>query len=172
MTLTILLAVLSQSPETELPKNVALADLGLHVINVGYQRTVHPHVALQASIGLYTPWTQNINLLGLSGEANRGDCTGYVLRVRPFFYLIKEAPRGLWVSPFVQGALAYQTAGSETVWGQVWAGGASVGWAWLPFDRLHIVFGLGGQFHASVFSKGPQFARFYPTLDGSLGWAF
>ena len=43
----------------------------LHVIGVGYQRTVSLPIALQADLEPYTPWTQNINFLGLSGEANR-----------------------------------------------------------------------------------------------------
>ena len=154
------------------PRNVVVADLGLHVIGVGYQRSVSSHLSLQLDADLYTPWTQNINLGGLSGDADRGNLTGFVLRGRLFVYPASEAPTGFWISPFAQAGLATETRDGIQQQGTVWAVGASVGWALLLKRHLHLALGLGVQYHASHFPFGPGFGRFYPTLDAVIGWAF
>lgn len=154
--------------------NIVLADLGLHVIGVGYQRTVGPRIALQADLESYTPWTQNIDFFGLSGSY-RGDVSGVCIRARAFFYLNDEAPTGWWISPFAQAGLGWGTRDGAKETGPIWAVGASAGYAFLIVERVHIAIGLGAQFHAAHIAGGstpPSFARFYPTLDASLGYAF
>ena len=157
------------------PQHIVLADLGLHVVGVGYQRTVSEHFAVQLDLDSWTPWTQNINFLGLSGEAFKSDISGVVLRARPIWYVLAESPRGLWVSPFGQVGQGWATRSGVRETGPVWALGGSVGYAWLPFDRLHISIGLGAQVHGASIQGGesiPSFTRPYAHLDGMVGWAF
>lgn len=179
MASALLLAVLlSTAPADEAeppppkPNNIVLADLGLHVIGVGYQRSVTHQVAFQLAVSLYTPWTQNINFLGAAGNADLGDVAGYVARLRMFVYPDAHAPTGFWMSPFVQAGIATETRDGEKQQGLVWAAGATTGWAWLIFNHVHVALGVGVQYHASKFPRGPGFSRFYPTFDANLGWAF
>jgi hypothetical protein len=159
----------------EAPRNVLLADLGLHVIGVGYQRTLTPELAVVVAAESYTPWTQNQDFLGLSGSY-RGDVQGILARGRALVFPWHTAPQGLWVSPFAQGGPAWATRAGVTRVGPAWAFGVSAGWACLLFsDHLHLTLGLGGQYHAANFPGGtgpPSFGRLYPTLDATLGWAF
>jgi hypothetical protein len=151
-----------------------LLDLGLHVVGIGYQHAVSPWVALQVDLESYTPWTQNTDFFGLSGSY-RADVSGALVRARPFFYLAGAGPRGLWVSPFVQGGVVWATREGDKKTGPAWAGGASVGYAFILWGRVSVALGLGGQFHAAQLPGGagaPSFARLYPTLDANLGYVF
>ena len=153
---------------------MVLADLGLHVVGVGYQRSLAPALALQVDLESYTPWTQNVDLLGLSGQATKGDTSGAVVRGRVFLYPGSDAPTGFWLSPFGQGGVGWATRDGQRRTGPLWAVGASAGYSVL-FHALHLALGLGGQFHTAQFPGGegaPSFARFYPTLDASVGYAF
>lgn len=156
----------------EVPKNILLADVGLHMLGLGYQRSLSSQVALQVSVGIYLPWTQNQNAAGLSGEADRGDVAGIIVRARAFIYPDAHAPTGFWMSPFFQAGPATETRDGVKQSGSVWALGASAGWAWLIKRTVHVALGVGLQYHASHFPAGPGFGRFYPTIDGNLGWAF
>jgi hypothetical protein len=163
-------------PAPGLPRNVAIADLGQHVIGAGYQRSLSPSISAQIVGAFYDPWTQNINFLGLSGDENKGgDLIGAIVRARAFFYPSAAAPTGLWVSPFAQAGLGWGKRDGERKSGPVGAGGLSVGYSALFGDS--VLFGLGGgvQFHAAKIPGGstpPSFARFYPHLDIQLGYAF
>ncbi len=155
-----------------LPKNLIVADLGLHVLGLGFQRSFTPQLALQLAFDLYVPWTQNQNLGGLAGNDSLGDTTGLVARLRAFVYPDAHAPTGFWLSPFVQAGLGLETRDGQKQQGLVWAAGASAGWAWLLKNRIHLALGLGVQYHAAKFPRGPGFGRFYPTIDIVLGYAF
>jgi hypothetical protein len=148
-------------PASAEPANVMLADVGLHVVGVGYQRTVDEHVALQLAAESYTPWTQ---------EDTFFEVQGFVVRARPVLYL-HEAPRGWWLSPF--GQLGLGTADRGT--GTLWAVGVSLGYAWLVRDHLHVAVGAGVQYDQARIEGGsrrPAFAELWPQLDGSVGYAF
>ena len=153
------------------PKNIVLADVGLHVIGLGYQRTVAPWLALQADADvIYSPWTLNLDLFG----DYDGDVAGSVLRLRPVFYPSASAPDGLWISPFVQAGPARATRDGEKESGFVAAGGASVGYAG-RLGPVHLAGGVGGQYHVARIEGGddaPSFAGLYPTIDGTVGVAF
>ena len=177
--------------DPQMPDNVVLLDLGLHVIGIGYQRTFTRWLALQLDAETYSPWTQNINVLGAS-PGYGSDLTGLVVRFRPIFmgifdtpYPADGPPRGAWISPFVQAGLAEAMRNHIETRGTVWAAGLSVGWAWLFADHVTLLLGAGAQYHeasipdCSVPVTGctssiypPSFARFYPTLDANLGYAF
>lgn len=148
------------------PKNIVLADLGLHVIAVGFQRTLSPHVALSVSAGLYDPWTVTDKV---------GDLRGGVLRLRPYFFLSDEAPRGAWISPFIQGGAVRGDRDGATKVGATAALGASIGYAALFWDVLHVSLGLGGQIHTAKLSGGDAPPSFYTAgihVDGTIGYAF
>jgi hypothetical protein len=65
------LLLAASAAHAELPKNIVLADLGLHVVGLGYQRTLTPNLAAQVSFNLWLPWTQNQNFLGLAGTDDK-----------------------------------------------------------------------------------------------------
>lgn len=148
------------------PKNMVLADLGLHVIGVGYQRTLARRFALQISANFYAPWTQFKEPLAMAGG---------ILRARGFVHPLGAAPAGLWVSPFAQyGIVSAERTGGRRI-GSAWAFGASVGYTLLLGRRVAIAVGGGAQYHASyVFGGvgGPAFARLAPTVDLNLGYVF
>jgi len=148
------------------PKNLVFADLGLHVIGLGFQRTVSPHVAISVSAGLYDPWTVTDKV---------GDIRGGYLRVRPYFFLTDLAPRGVWISPFVQGAaVSGERAGVAKV-GPAGSLGASAGYAFLFGDIVHLSLGLGGQLHFAQIPGGSASPSFYTAgvhADATLGFAF
>ena len=157
------------------PRNVLIADLGLHVIAGGYQRVVAPWLSAQIVGGVYSPWTQNSNVLGIGGEAGKSDLTGAVIRTRIFVYPFATAPAGLWVSPFTQYGLGWATRGGEKRVGGVGAVGASVGYSLLLWNHVLAGLGVGVQSHAAGIPGGegtPSFARLYPHLDIQLGYAF
>lgn len=157
-TLTLLTAAAPARADAAPPSNTVLLDLGLHVIGVGYQRTLSSHLAVSASTGLYDAWTATDEV---------GDVRGAYLRLRPYVFLMGEAAEGLWLSPFVQGALvSSRTAGGEES-GLAGAIGAAIGYAFLFDDTVHLSLGGGGQYHAAELFDG-----FHWHVDATLGYAF
>ncbi|MCC6994381.1 MAG: hypothetical protein IT370_07115 [Deltaproteobacteria bacterium] len=157
-------------------RNAVVADLGLHVVNAGYQRTLNCTVALQVSAGLYGPWTVNKNVAGLAGGDRDADVVGAVLRARLFVFLRRRAPLGPWLSPFVQGGLVRATvaAGSEQS-GSALAGGLAAGWTFRVARRWLLALGLGAQLHrVSVdgSTDAPGFARLGPHVDINVNYTF
>ena len=148
------------------PANVIVADVGLHVVGLGFQRTVAEHIALQIDAESYTPWTQ---------ETNFFDAQGFLVRARSFYY-VTAAPRGIWISPFTQIGIARGTrTGMAQESGLAWAVGVSAGYAWLVRDRIHILLGAGLQYDVARIGDPdtkPSFHSLWPQLDGSLGYAF
>lgn len=143
------------------PDNLVVADLGLHVVGIGYQRTITPGIALQLDADSYTPWTEEDRFFEVQGA---------VLRLRGVFYA-EQAPRGWWISPFAQGGIGTADRGT----GAVWAAGASVGYAWLIASHVHIALGIGAQYNQARIPGGdgrPAFAQIWPQLDGTIGYAF
>lgn len=152
-----------------------VADLGLHVVNVGYQRGLGCYAVAQLSGGLYVPWMVNNNALGLAGADHdpAGDTAGFVLRVRAFVFPLGTAPGGFWLSPFAQTGFVRGTrAGFERV-GPALAVGLSAGWTFTFGPRVLLALGLGAQYHVVAFdgsSAFPGFSGFAPTVDLNLGY--
>lgn len=148
------------------PKNVVVADLGLHVVGAGYERVLSRVVAVQGAIEWYVPWTQ--------GSPTALALFGVALRTRLFFHPGGNAPNGFWLSPV--GTWGYGRSSLEGVerGGPMWSVGASLGYAGTLFRHLHLSIGLGAQYNAAAFglAQPPSYARFYPTVDGTVGWAF
>lgn len=160
--------------------NAIIADLGLHVVNAGYQRTTSCWLVLQASAGLYVPWMVNDNVLGLGGGERRPDgvldVAGFVVRARPFFFPTGSAPTGFWISPFFQ--LGYvrglpPSANDESFGGYAQSAGLSVGGTIPLGSRLLLALGGGAQLHSAFFGGNtdpPGFARVGPHVDINLGF--
>lgn len=156
----------AHAAESKPPANTILLDLGLHVIGAGYQRVVSDRVALSVTGGLYDPWTTTDEV---------GDIRGGYLRIRPYVFLIGTAPRGLWLSPFVQAAMVSAKTAEGAKSGGAFAFGAAAGYAFLFGDWLHLSLGLGGQYHhAEVATEvaSPAFHGFHWHLDATIGIAF
>lgn len=167
----------AEPPPCVMRPNAIVADLGMHVINLGYQRTVNCYFAVQSSAGLYGPWTVNSNVLGLGGGDQNpdGDVIGFVIRGRVFVFPFGRAPGGLWISPYVQRAAVVGTRSDEKIVGAALATGLSVGYTFRLGERWLIGLGLGGQYHRASFAGStarPGFSLFGPTLDINVGFRF
>lgn len=154
-----------------------VADLGLHVVNLGYQYTFGCYLVAQASAGLYGPWTVNSNVLGLGGgdQDPTGDVIGVVGRGRVFIFPLGRAPGGFWVSPYAQGGFVTATRNGRKLKGAAFASGLSVGYTFRLGERWLLGLGLGGQYHRAAFAGStarPGFSLFGPTLDINVGVRF
>lgn len=151
-----------------------VADLGLHVVNFGYQRALGCYVTLQATGGLYVPWTVSSDVFGLGGGRD-GSITvgGLGLRARAFVHPLGTAPAGLWISPFVQGGVVRANPPSGDLYGPAFAAGLSVGWTWHLGERWLLGLGLGAQYHRVSFqgsTDAPGFSRLGPTVDINVAY--
>lgn len=159
------LALAASLATAQAPSQAIVADLGLHVLGLGYHRSFSERVIGSVSLELYVPWTFTQNSFGLSGDY-RSDLAGIVLRVRPHFLLW----RGLWVSPFLQGGPAKAGA----AFGVTGAAGASLGYSFLLFDHLLLSPGLGVQVHGAWLGTAspPSFLGVWPHIDLIAGYAW
>lgn len=147
---------------SQAPQQAIFADLGLHVIGVGYQRAFTERVSASISVDLYVPWT-----VALAGNY-RADLGGVVVRARPYFMLVA----GLWVSPFIQGGVG-RVSDPFTAFGAVGAAGASVGYAGVLFNHLLLSAGLGVQVHAAwIGATPPSFLGVWPHVDLIAGYTW
>lgn len=163
-----------RNAEPAIASHVLLADLGLHVVGVGYQVNLAPWLAGQVALDGYVPWTENFHVLGPKG-APRTDVAGLIVRQRLFFHPLGHAPEGPWISPFAQYGLVFaKRDGDKRVGGTV-AGGLSAGWSFLLLRHLVIGLGGGAQYNAAHVPGGrgsPSFGAVRPTVDILLGYAF
>jgi hypothetical protein len=157
--------------------NQIVADLGLHVVNGGYQRTLSCAFSAQISAGLYVPWTVNRDVFGLGGgdRSPPDDVAGFVVRGRGFVHLAGDPRSGPWLSPFAQAGPVRATRDELRVWGRALAAGLSAGWTFAFGERWRLALGAGAQYHVAQFgdtAARPGFARFGPTVDINVGYAF
>lgn len=182
-TLTLLASTSAAHADEGAPRQtVVLADLGLHIVALGFQRVVSPRIGLQASAGIYVPWTQTKDVFGLGGDGAAppgtraaGEARGGMIRLRPFVYLGEKALRGPWISPFVQGGFISADRQGVAQRGPAAAAGVTAGYAWLVADRVHALIGGGLQVHGAKVPGGagyPSFLRAFPTVDIAVGYAF
>lgn len=160
--------------------HAVLADLGLHVVNAGYQHTLDCVVVFQVSAGLYVPWTVTNDVLGLGGGDRPDgddafDLAGGVVRVRSFLFPTGSAPTGFWISPFFQLGYVQASNDAESLDGFAQASGVSVGGTFSIASHWLIALGGGAQFHVASFGGNvelPGFALPGPTIDINAGYAF
>ena len=159
--------------------NAIVADVGLHVVNAGFQRTLNCYLVLQTSAGLYVPWMVNANVLGLGGgdrpPPGIWDVAGFVVRARPFLFPVGTAPTGFWISPFLQAGFVRGATVTANFSGFATAGGASIGGTFRLGSRVLIALGGGAQFHVAWFrgnTDRPGFALPGPTVDINAAYSF
>jgi hypothetical protein len=167
----------STSTQTQPSLRNALAfDLGQHVVGVGLQRTDSGYLSVQGVVAYYQPWTQNINFLGLSGDADKGgDLRGAIIRARAFIHPWGDAPTGFWLTPFVQGGIGLGLRNDVRKLGPVAAGGLSVGYTGRIAERILLGGGLGLQYHYASIPDGsgpPSFSRLYPQVEIQAAYMF
>jgi hypothetical protein len=155
----------------EPPKNVVLADLGLHVIGLGYQRTVAPRLALQGDLDLWVPWTSGN--YGIGALAGTSDVAGMMLRFRPVWHMTGDAPTGLWLSPVAQAGPVTATRAGEKVFGVGGSVGMNVGYSGVVAQHLFLSIGGGAQVHGAWIGRGrPSFIGVWPNVDATIGYAW
>lgn len=157
------------------PPNALIADLGMHVVNAGYQRTLGCMLSLQLTAGLYGPWTVDNDVLGLGGGHRTATNVGFIVRGRAFVHPLGTAPTGFWISPFVQGGPVVDTDAGSKLAGRALAGGISAGWAFGLGESWLLALGAGAQYHTVSYDSStapPGFALFGPTLDVNVGFRF
>ena len=67
-------------------------------------------------------------------------------RLRPFFFLSNQAPRGVYLSPVASIAYAEAQTGGATGHGAVWSAGLLAGYAWLIGNHFTIRAGGGVEY--------------------------
>jgi len=149
--------------------NIAVADLGLHVIGAGIQHATSLNIAWQVDLDYYSPWTE---MLHQGNSIN--DVVGAVVRVRPMFYYL-EAGVGPWLSPFVQGGVGFGVVSAGRHAGPVFATGVSLGYSFV-IRRVVLAIGVGIQYQYANFEatdvKTPSFSGLWPHADLMVGYAF
>lgn len=169
-------ALADDSPEKPAHERMLVADLGMHVVGFGYQHMASRFVAGQLVLAYYQPWTQNIDFLGLSGEANKGgDLRGMIARARVFFHPFGDAPTGFWISPFAQAGVGWGRRNGEREAGAISAAGLSLGYSTMLSKAILLGGGFGLQVHSAQIPGGndpPSFSRFYPQVEIQLGYVF
>jgi hypothetical protein len=165
-----------EAPKEFTPRTALAFDLGQHVVGVGLQRTDSRWMSVQGVVAYYQPWTQNINFLGLSGDADKGgDLRGAIIRVRAFLHPMGDAPTGLWITPFIQGGIGWGLRNDVRIPGPVAAAGASVGYTGRITTSWLLGGGLGAQYHLAAIPDGngpPSFSRFYPQVEIHAAYMF
>lgn len=122
------------------PHDLIQADLGLSVIQLGYEHRLGEHVAASLSAGVFgsyfLPWFDlGDKVVGLGGG------------VRVTWFARNEG-RGFYVAPYVRG---HRVSGDHDAMhgtGFGFAAGAFAGWAFGIGDKIDIRTGLGAQFIA------------------------
>lgn len=166
--LVVAASLLAAEAETPPAGQAIVADLGLHVLGVGYHRAFSNRVIGAVSVDLWVPWTYTQNTFGLSGSY-RSDLAGLVVRARAYFVLVA----GLWVSPFVQGGVGRASLDGGTAWGGVGALGASIGYAGTLFEHLLLSGGLGVQLHGAwLGASPPSFLGAWPAVNLVIGYTW
>lgn len=152
-----------------------VADLGLHVIALGAQDTLDCQLVVQASAGLYAPWTVDGDVWG-AGGGNRppaADIRGVMGRGRIFLFPWAEAPTGPWLSPFAQVGWARGSVDGQAPSGEAFAAGLSLGYTWALGAKWLLGLGVGGQYHLVSLDHStdyPGFLRFGQTVDINLDY--
>jgi hypothetical protein len=103
------------------------------VYGLGYERVLHRNLSLH----LEAEFTHQ--------KSSDLTSNGYGAAIQPHVYLLRPAPGGLYLAPFVR--LAYATVSGDDVEGHgtAWSAGATVGWSWV-FGLFNIKAGLGIQY--------------------------
>ncbi|MBX3229804.1 MAG: hypothetical protein KIT84_05675 [Labilithrix sp.] len=160
-------ALHAETPQPQAqPKNAVLLDLGLAVVGLAFERTFERQLAFQVTGHVFGTWfgpaVDKPNLSGLGGG------------VRATWFFTHDAPRGLYVAPFLRvDRVTVDEPGAERAWG--YSTGAFAGWSWLFADHVNVRVGGGLQwlaYEVPVGARRDSFRGFFPALDLVVGYAF
>lgn len=140
-------------------------DLGMAVVGLAYERTLAPRLAIQLEGHVFGTWfgpsVDEPNLIGFGGG------------VRPTVFLTDDAPRGVYVAPFVRiDRVTVDEPGATSEWG--YSTGVFGGYSWLFGDRFNVRVGAGAQwlaYEVFVGQRRASFKTFFPALDLVVGYA-
>ena len=147
--------------------NAVQLDLGLAVIGLAYERVLHPRFATQLEAQIFGTWFGPLfdlpNLRGFGGQ------------IRPSFFLTDDAPRGVYVAPYlrVDRVSATVSGASDTAVG--FSAGAFGGYSLLLGERVNLRIGAGAQYMSYVVDvRGSRvaFKTLFPALDLVVGYVF
>lgn len=160
------------APAAPRPNAVQL-DLGLAVIGLAYERVLHPRFAMHFEAQIFGTWfgpTFDLpNMTGLGGQ------------IRPSFFVTDDAPRGVYVAPFLRVDRVSTTAPSAngapaaTGSGVGFSTGVFGGYSFLFAERVNLRIGAGAQYLSYVVDAGGArvaFKTFFPALDLVVGFVF
>lgn len=146
--------------------NALQLDLGMAVVGLAYERRLASRVAFQITGHVFGTWFGPI--------FDQPSFTGFGGGVRPTVFLTDDAPRGVYVAPFLRiDRVTIDEPGATSDWG--YSTGAFVGYSWLFKDRFNLRIGAGAQWLAYEVFVGPRresFRTLFPALDLVVGYAF
>jgi hypothetical protein len=147
--------------------NAMQLDLGLAVVGVAYERTFAPWLAVQVEAQIFGTWfgpaVDLPNLSGLGGQ------------VRPSFFVTDDAPRGIYIAPFVRVDRVSAEVNAAKGSAVGFSAGAFGGYSFLIADRVNLRFGAGAQYMSYVVDvSGTRvaFKTLFPGLDLVVGFVF
>ena len=161
---SLLLALVAPARAAEAPpRNAIQADLGLAVVGLAYERVVHDRVAIQIEAQIFGIWWADPKFTGAGGQ------------LRPTFFLTDDAPRGVYVAPFVRVDRVTASADGPKGSGVGWSLGAFVGYSFLFGEHVNLRVGAGAQYMSYSVDTHPvvvEWKKPYPALDLVVGYAF
>ena len=143
------------------------ANLVFGVIGLGYERVLANWVSLRFEAQYTRNWFSKDDIWALGGT------------VRPFFFLTRAAPSGLYVSPLATLAYSEGHNSAASAHGAGWAAGGTIGYSWLIRRLVNIRVG-GGVQYVSIEVTGQSATStarigasgLWPAVDLSLGFVF
>lgn len=158
-------AVHAEVPRPQ-PRDQVQLELGLAVVALAYEHVFERHLAFQVMGGIFGTW--------FGPTFDKPDFSGFGGGVRATFFLTGDAPRGLYVAPFLRiDRVSTADADSSKTWG--YSTGSFAGWSWLLADHFNVRIGGGVQWMAYQVPVGQRlasFKSFFPALDLVVGYAF
>jgi hypothetical protein len=148
------------------PEHNVQLDLGLAVVGLAYERAVASRLAIQLEGHVFGTWFGPI--------FDEPNLIGFGAGLRPTVFLTGDAPRGVYIAPFVRvDRVTIDEPGATKNWG--YSTGAFVGYSWLFGAHFNARVGAGAQWFAyEVFvgDRRESFTAFLPALDLVVGYAF
>jgi hypothetical protein len=147
--------------------NAVQLDLGLAVVGLAYERAFARWMAVQVEAQIFGTWFGPIvdlpNLSGFGGQ------------LRPSFFLTGDAPRGVYVAPYVRVDRVKGEINGASNSAVGWSAGTFVGYSVLLAERLNLRFGAGAQYMSYIVRvEGTRlaFKTVFPALDLVVGYVF
>ena len=156
----------AEAPPPSRPNAVQL-DLGLGVVGLAYERPFHPRFATQLEAHIFGTWFGPIfglpNVTGLGGQ------------VRPTFFLTDDAPRGVYLAPYLRVNRVTATKNGAEGDAVGFSSGVFAGYSFVVAERVNFRIGAGAQYMSYVVDVAGErvaFKTVFPALDLVVGYLF